>query len=137
MDTTGYAAVKPIVKAFDSAMMKYFGEQRKFCKILDAGAGTGLVGEELREYGYTSLDGLDMCQEMLDVAKEKKIYRKLICAPLCQEPVGEISDGEYDGLIACGTFHLGHARAVALNEIVRHVKSGIFYFVTFLANLNI
>merc|ERR1712050_298116 len=75
----GYVAFNSITETFDSSMKKYFGAQRKSLKILDVGAGTGLVGKNLRERGYTCIDALDVCQEMLDVAKEKKIYNKLIC----------------------------------------------------------
>ena len=113
-----------MVQAFDSAFAERFGEQSKTMKILDAGAGTGMVGEELLKLGYTNIDALDYCQEMLDVAKEKKIYKKMICAALCEEPVIEISTGEYDGVISCGTFVVGAARAVGLREVVRHIKSG-------------
>ena len=93
-------------------------------KILDVGAGTGLVGENLRGRGYTHIDALDICQEMLDIAKEKDIYNKLICAALSEEPVSEIAEGEYDGLISCGAFSEGHIGHGAFREIVRQVKSG-------------
>ena len=105
-------------------MEKCFGEQRKTLKILDVGAGTGLVGGSLRGRGYTHIDALDICQEMLDVAKDKNIYNKLICAALGEDPVSEIAAGEYDGLISCGTFTIGHVGPGAFNEIVRQVKSG-------------
>ena len=67
---------------------------------------------------------MDACQEMLDVAKGKNIYRKYICAIVGEEPVIEIGTGEYDGLISCGTLLNGHIRPVALQEMVRQVKSG-------------
>ena len=120
----GYVAIDTVGEIFDSTMKKCFGEQRMNMKILDAGAGTGMVGENLRERGYTHIDALDICQEMLDVAKEKNIYNKQICAALSEEPVSEIATGEYDGLISCGAFTEGHIGPEGFKEIVRQVKLG-------------
>ena len=107
-------------------------------KILDVGAGTGLVGEILRGRGYTHIDALDICQEMLDVAKEKNIYNKYICAALSAEPVSEIATGEYDGLISSGTFTEGHVGPGGFREVVRQVKSGNqIYIFLFLQQLSI
>lgn len=121
---SGYVAFNDVADTFDSSMTKCFGEQRKTMKILDVGTGTGLVGENLCGRGYTRIDALDISQEMLDIAKEKNIYNKLICAALCEEPVSEIATGEYDGLISAGLFSPGHAGPGGLKEIVRQVKSG-------------
>ncbi|NET53828.1 MAG: hypothetical protein F6K09_35890, partial [Merismopedia sp. SIO2A8] len=38
----------------------------KNAAILDAGAGTGLVGEALSEQGYTNLTAVDLSEKMLD-----------------------------------------------------------------------
>ncbi len=46
-------------------------------KILDAGAGTGLVGERLLASGYRDLHAIDLSQGMLDLARRKAIYREL------------------------------------------------------------
>ena len=39
----------------------------KKINILDAGCGTGLVGKELKKYGYSNLTGVDFSQSMLDL----------------------------------------------------------------------
>ena len=54
----------------------------KDSKILDCGAGTGLIGEILRaRYNFTGhIDALDGSKEMLDVAQEKKVYNGFICS---------------------------------------------------------
>ena len=46
----------------------------KAAHVLDAGAGTGLVGECLAEAGYKDLVAMDLSQGMLDEAKSKNVY---------------------------------------------------------------
>ena len=48
----------------------------KNLKILDAGCGTGLVGMQLKKFGYLYIDGVDFSQNMLDLVP-KDIYRSL------------------------------------------------------------
>ena len=47
-------------------------------KIIDAGAGTGLIGVELKKLGYTNLCALDISAEMLREAKKKEVYTEFI-----------------------------------------------------------
>ena len=51
----------------------------------DLGCGDGAVGEALRAKGFTNLEGLDISQGMLDIAKEKGIYQSLQKVDLLQE----------------------------------------------------
>ena len=44
--------------------------------VLDLGCGTGLVGEEVRKY-CKYLEGIDLSNSMLEIAKRKNIYDKL------------------------------------------------------------
>ena len=46
-------------------------------RILDAGAGTGLVGKMLAEAGYRSLTAIDMSPGMLEEARSKAVYQDL------------------------------------------------------------
>ena len=46
-------------------------------RILDVGAGTGLMGEVLAGLGYNNQIAIDLSQGMLDVAQQKNIYRLL------------------------------------------------------------
>ena len=75
-------------------------------RILDAGCGTGLVGECLREFGFTNIDGLDYSTSMLKKAEEKRVYSNLIQADLTASL--DIADDYYDAAICVGTFTCGH-----------------------------
>jgi predicted TPR repeat methyltransferase/thioredoxin-like negative regulator of GroEL len=45
--------------------------------IIDIGCGTGLFGMEIKQF-CNHLEGVDLSQKMLDKAKEKNVYNKLI-----------------------------------------------------------
>ena len=45
--------------------------------VLDFGCGTGLSGLALKLAGFTTIDGVDLSQEMLAVAAAKSVYRDL------------------------------------------------------------
>jgi len=45
--------------------------------ILDAGAGTGLMGEILAKLGYHDLVAMDLSPGMLEEARKKNLYREL------------------------------------------------------------
>ena len=91
---------------------------------MDAGAGTGQIGVELKKFGYADIDALDISQEMLNVAKEKNAYRKLICAPLSDQRTPGVETDEYDALVCCGTLVLAHVRPAAFDEMIRMVRNG-------------
>ena len=93
-------------------------------KIIEVGAGTGLLGLELHELGYNVLHALDISAEMLNEAKKKNVYKKFICASLSDQRIPEIDTGEYDALICVGTLFRGHARSSAFLEMIRMVRIG-------------
>lgn len=90
--------------------------------ILDAGCGTGLVGEELVKLGYSTMDALDYSQEMLDEAEQKNIYKRHMQVDL-SKPL-DIEDNFYDAIVCTGTFTYGHVKAHAFDELVRITKPG-------------
>ncbi|MGD9332807.1 MAG: class I SAM-dependent methyltransferase [Desulfobacterales bacterium] len=91
-------------------------------KILDAGCGTGIVGTLLKQSGFTSVDGLDYSQEMLQKANQKQDYSALIKADLTK-PL-DLDSNQYDAIISVGTFTLGHVGPDAFSELVRITKPG-------------
>jgi predicted TPR repeat methyltransferase len=90
--------------------------------ILDAGCGTGLVGEELAQKGYTRMDALDFSREMLAEAERKQLYQRYIHADL-SAPLS-MSDDSYDAVVCAGTFTYGHVKASAFDELARVTRPG-------------
>ncbi len=91
-------------------------------RILDAGCGTGIVGEILHRSGYRNLDGLDYSRHMLDRAREKGVYRTLTRMDLTR-PL-DIPGDAYDAVISVGTFTCGHVGPDALEELARIARPG-------------
>jgi predicted TPR repeat methyltransferase len=90
-------------------------------RILDAGAGTGLLGAALAETGFAHLDALDLSPAMLAEAERKGIYGTLTEARLGDRLPYE--PGSYDAVVACGVLTTGHAPASCLDELVRITRS--------------
>ena len=94
----------------------------KESKVLDAGAGTGLVGVELNRLGYKNIDAMDMSRGMLDEAGRKGVYENLY-QMVMGEPL-DLDTGSYDAVICVGVLTLGHAPASSLDELARIVRPG-------------
>jgi len=92
----------------------------KNIKIYDAGCGTGLVGLELRKYGYNYYDGADLSQKLLDLVP-KNLYQKLSKVDLNKKI--EIQDDAYDAVMCVGAFTFGHVKSNTLSEFVRITKN--------------
>ena len=90
--------------------------------VLDAGCGTGLVGEILYKNNFRNIDGVDFSQEMLNIAHQKNIYQSLKLVDLTKKLVYE--NNSFDAVICAGTFTCGHVGPEALREMVRITKQG-------------
>lgn len=90
--------------------------------VLDLGAGTGLCAAALQQMGIGPLDATDLSQEMLDVAAQKGIYRRLFTGNMLERL--PVDDGTYAGAVSSGTFTHGHVGPEALHEVVRLLRSG-------------
>ncbi|GAB7023262.1 class I SAM-dependent DNA methyltransferase [Salidesulfovibrio brasiliensis] len=116
VDKFGYVA--PMVSA--QTLNKFMPETE--VRILDAGCGTGLVGQILQDMGYKKMDALDYSKEMLDIAEEKGVYDACFHADL-SKPL-EMKDNAYDAVICVGTFTYGHVGPQAFDELIRITKPG-------------
>lgn len=90
--------------------------------LLDAGAGTGVMGEILTALGYPNMHGFDASEGMLARAAAKNIYRDLRPGLLGQ-PL-DYADDSFAACVASGVFTQGHAPLDGLDEIVRAVRPG-------------
>ena len=91
-------------------------------EVLDAGCGTGLVGQALAGYGFEAVDGIDLSTAMLDQARHKGAYRDLDKADMTQAL--PVKDDSYDAVICVGTFTEGHVGPKAIDELVRAARPG-------------
>ena len=90
--------------------------------VLDAGCGTGLVGELLARSGVSHLSGIDYSQGMLDKANDKGVYQSLTKIDLNKEV--PFASASYDAVTCIGTFTSTHVVPEALRELVRLTRSG-------------
>jgi predicted TPR repeat methyltransferase len=85
--------------------------------LLDAGAGTGLIGEWLAITGYPHVEALDISQGMLDRARQKGVYadfhRLALGGPL------PFADDRFAGIVSAGVFTSGHVGVEGLDELLR------------------
>ena len=109
-----YTGPKETVEVFK----KY--AKNKDVKIFDAGCGTGLVGLELRKFGYLNIDGADLSQKLLDLVP-KGSYRSLEQIDL-NKSLNKQND-IYDAVMCVGTFTFGHVKPPALDEFIRITKN--------------
>ena len=100
-------------------LVKYVDKEER---ILDAGAGTGLVGALLKEQGYKNLIAMDLSEGMLNEARKKNAYSEfhqmVMGGPL------DFPTGSFDAVISVGVLTVGHAPASSLDELVRITKTG-------------
>ena len=94
----------------------------KEAKVLDAGAGTGLVGELLSRFGYRDLVAMDLSLGMLEEARKKGVYWEFH-QMVMGEPLGFATDS-FDAVVSVGVLTVGHAPASSLDELVRITKPG-------------
>lgn len=102
--------------------------------ILDAGCGTGLVGQALALGGAKVIDGADLSPAMLKVARQTGVYRNLTQVDLTRRMAAD--DNTYDIVTCVGTFTLGHVGPdPALREFIRITKSNGIVVATILEEI--
>ena len=94
----------------------------KDAKILDAGAGTGLVGKLLADQGYGDMVAMDLSPGMLEEARKKNVYREFH-QMVMGEPLDYATDS-FDAVISIGVLTVGHAPASSFDELIRITRPG-------------
>jgi predicted TPR repeat methyltransferase len=90
--------------------------------VLDAGAGTGLMGLVLAPLGYRDLIGIDVSRDMLEYAREKGAYKDLH-----QMELGgrlDLPSDAFAAVVAAGVFAAGHAPPESFEDLIRVTKRG-------------
>lgn len=98
---------------------RYVKDKSKY--IIDVGCGTGLVGLQLKKLGYKNFDGVDLSQEMIDIAIDRG-YASLFLGNLNETL--PIEGDQYEAAICVGVFTHGHVGPSRLEELIRIVKPG-------------
>ena len=93
--------------------------------ILDVGAGTGLVAEQILTNGNRVIDAIDISEEMLTESITKGIYRNHIQADLTQKLA--LDNDVYGAIVSAGTFTHGHVGPQALFELLRVARPNALF----------
>ena len=98
----------------------FASHERPSARILDVGAGTGLVGLALAHIGFRSLDAFDISSEMLKQAKARAVYANTILGNA--ENLTEYIDQKYDAVVCVGALNFGHILPNTLIELIHATK---------------
>ena len=90
--------------------------------LLDAGAGTGIMGPILAPLGYKDLVGIDISQRMLELARKKDVYRDLRQMELGGQL--DFPTDAFAGVVSTGVFAAGHAPPESFEDLIRVTKPG-------------
>ena len=90
--------------------------------VLDAGAGTGMMGDVLSPLGYHDLTAIDISERMLDFARNKGLYKDLRPMELGSEL--DLPTDAFTAVVATGVFTAGHAPPESFDELIRATRSG-------------
>lgn len=95
--------------------------------ILDFGCGTGLSGLAFKLSGFATIDGLDLSREMLEGARDKKVYRNL--SQIEADAALQHRPGEYVAIAAVGVIGAG-AAPISVFDTLMHglARGGKFVF---------
>ena len=121
VDDMEYVAHKHAAKLFGQYVNDFDA------RVLDIACGTGLVGEELRNFGYRSIDGTDFSAEMLRVSRERGVYQGLFKHDFTH-PL-DLPE-KYDALICVGLFAFNEPKITDLIHVIHTVKPAHYCIVT-------
>ena len=137
-DTRGYRTVdvrsgygewvatyeQTVEDAMDIELLESLEQVRWAGEVADLGCGTGRTGVWLREQGVEAIDGVDLTPEMLEVARQRGVHRRLVEADVAATG---LSDEAYDLIVtSLVDEHLADLRPLYA-EAYRLAKPGAMY----------
>jgi predicted TPR repeat methyltransferase len=90
--------------------------------VLDAGCGTGTLGEWLVIAGYDHVEALDISERMLESAAKRGCYKALHRAALGTRL--PLVDGHFAAIVSAGVFTTGHVGVEGVAELLRICRPG-------------
>lgn len=108
---SGYATPGRCATALASAGLR--GDAR----LLDMGCGTGLSGAAFAAAGFTEIDGCDLSEGMLEVARSRGIYRRLFTPDALDTRL-------WDAVAAVGVIGAGAGPPGLLDTCLAHLAPG-------------
>ncbi len=111
----GYVAHVDAARIFSEAVPD------RACRVLDVACGTGLVGIELQNHGYSDVDGTDFSPGMLEKAADTGTYRTLFRHDFTRDLE---KPGQYDALICVGLFAFDIPPITDMIRVIRSARSG-------------
>ena len=118
LDSAGYIAPQISAREFS----KVCTDPR--ASVIDYGCGTGLVGVELKERGFTNLYGVDISTSMLSHAESKSLYELLVRADLTK-PAPFVKNS-FDAGLCVGSMGAGHLDAAHIPNLLRPLRNGAY-----------
>lgn len=101
--------------------------ERRFARVADLGCGTGLMGQHLAN--ADELVGIDLSPKMLDQARKKKLYARLIAADLIE--FLETESATFDLFVAADVLiYMGTLDALFKAALARASPGALFAFST-------
>ena len=91
-------------------------------EILDAGAGTGRLGETLARHGYGDFTGIDLSPGMLEIASNKPGYSSTRVMRLGDRL--DFDDDRFAAVVSLGAFAPNLAGKEAFDELIRVTRPG-------------
>ncbi|XP_059143267.1 uncharacterized protein LOC131930699 [Physella acuta] len=100
-------------------------QDRSKALVLDVGAATGWLGEELHKRGFRKIVAHDGAQAMLDICREKNVYSSFICSIVDEGYKFPEKTDTYDAVTISGAVCENHLPPSCQIELIRITKPGV------------